>query len=153
MELILWRHAEAKDGTPDEARPLSRKGRGDASRMARWLNAHLPQNCRILVSPAVRAVQTAEALERKFKLHPGLAPGAYPEDILEAAKWPDARGCVLVVGHQPSLGQVASLLVAGAPQDWRIRRSAVWWIAQRKRGDASSNYIRAVMAPDLAGGK
>lgn len=152
MDLILWRHAEAEAGAPDAARPLTAKGRKQAAKMAAWLDRQLPHGCRILVSPASRCVQTAAALGRKFKHHPGLAPGATPEQLLAAAGWPDSREPVLLVGHQPTLGQVAALLLSGQPQDWVIRKANIWWIAQREQepGEAGGNYLRAVMAPDLA---
>lgn len=150
MELILWRHAEAKLGDSDEDRTLSAKGRKQASRTAAWLNANLPENCRILVSPATRTIQTAEALGRKFRILPNIGPGATPDAILEAAGWPDARETVLIVGHQPALGQIASTLLSGMQQDWRVRRSNVWWIAQRKETPADqSTYLRAVIAPEF----
>ncbi|GAC1334883.1 MAG: hypothetical protein NVSMB28_32100 [Collimonas sp.] len=56
---------------------------------------------------------------------------------------------MLIVGHQPTLGQVASLLIAGQMQEWSIRKGSVWWIAQRERGDITTNSLKAVMAPDL----
>ena len=37
MELILWRHAEAEDGSPDAARKLTAKGEKQAQKLARWL--------------------------------------------------------------------------------------------------------------------
>ena len=61
MELILWRHAEAEIGEPDAGRVLTAKGHKQAWKMAEWFDANLPDRCRILVSPATRAVQTAEA--------------------------------------------------------------------------------------------
>lgn len=153
MELILWRHAEAEidapEGEPDAARRLTAKGHKQAAKMAEWLAANLPDSCKILVSPAIRTVQTAEALGRKFKIHPDLAPGAGIDHILKAANWPHGRDPVLIVGHQPTLGQVAATLVAGVEQDWNIRKGNVWWIAQKEPGDSSSNYLRAVMAPEL----
>lgn len=149
MELILWRHAEAEIGESDEGRALTAKGHKQAVRMAQWLDRYLPSSCRILVSPAVRAVQTAETLGRKFKIHPELAPDATPENILKAANWPGAREPVLIVGHQPSLGRTASLLIAGTEQDWSIRKANIWWIVQHQRESGSANYVRAVMTPDL----
>jgi phosphohistidine phosphatase len=153
MELILWRHAEAEidapEGEPDAARRLTAKGKKQAAKMAEWLDATLPDSCKILVSPAIRTIQTAEALGRKFKIHPDLAPGASASQILAAANWPHGREPVLIVGHQPTLGQVAAKLMAGVEQDWNIRKGNVWWIAQKEAGDSSSNYLRAVMAPEL----
>lgn len=149
MELILWRHAEAEMGEPDEGRALTAKGHKQAWKMAEWLDHNLPNSCKILVSPAIRTVQTAEALGRKFKIVDDLSPESTVEKILAATNWPDSREPVLVIGHQPTLGQLAATLVTGSPQDWTIRKGNVWWIVQRERGDISGNYVRAVMAPDL----
>lgn len=149
MDLILWRHAEAEEGEPDLQRALTPKGQKQARRMAEWLTSQLPESCRILVSPAVRAVQTVEPLGRKFKLQPELAPGAAPQDLLRAANWPHAKEPVLVVGHQPTLGQVAALLLAGRPDYWNIKKAGVWWFVQREPADPESLYLKAVMGPDL----
>lgn len=149
MELILWRHAEAEPGEPDQQRALTAKGRKQAGKMAAWLDRQLPHGCRILVSPTKRTVQTAEALGRKFKIAPDLGPASDPHKLLAAVNWPDGRDPVLVVGHQPILGQVASLLIAGTTQDWTIRKGSAWWIVQKERGDDGSNYLKAIMGADL----
>ncbi|MEO6919350.1 MAG: histidine phosphatase family protein [Collimonas sp.] len=149
MELILWRHAEAEIGEPDEGRALTGKGHKQAWKMADWLDRNLPHSCKIISSPATRTVQTAEALGRKFKTHPDLAPDCSAEQLLAVANWPNNREPVLIIGHQPTLGQVAALLVAGQMQEWSIRKGNVWWIAQRERGDITTNFLKAVMSPDL----
>ena len=152
MDLILWRHAEAHDADPgqdDMERALTPKGQKQARRMADWLTSQLPDSTRILVSPALRTLQTVEPLKRKFKIVHELAPGADPEDILMAANWPNGREPVLVVGHQPTLGQVAALLLSGHPQDWQIKKANAWWLVQREASDPYSLYLKAVMAPDL----
>src|SRR3989339_175632 len=74
MELILWRHAEAVDGQPDMERCLTTKGVRQAERMATFLRSRMPQDTRILVSPAVRAQQTASALTKHFITEPAIAP-------------------------------------------------------------------------------
>jgi phosphohistidine phosphatase len=152
MDLILWRHAEAEDALPgmsDLERALTAKGVKQARRMGQWLDSQLPDSCRILASPAVRTLQTVEALGRKFKMHSDLAPGADPSDILKAANWPGGKESVLIVGHQPTLGQVASLLLTGDDLEWDIRKASAWWFAQRDPGNAMSVYLKAVMAADL----
>ena len=154
MDLILWRHAEAYDAEPgetDSERALTPKGQKQARRMAEWLTAQLPEGCKILVSPAVRTLQTAEALKRKFKVVPELAPGADPEDVLQAANWPNAREPVLVVGHQPTLGEVGALLMSGQLQDWEMKKANAWWLVQRDPQDPYSLYLKAAMGPDLVG--
>jgi phosphohistidine phosphatase len=152
MDLILWRHAEAYDaqaGESDLDRQLTSKGQKQARRMADWLTSQLPEGCKILVSPAVRTRQTAEPLGRKVKIVQELAPGADARDVLRAANWPHAREPVLVVGHQPTLGQVAALLLSGKAHPWEMKKANAWWIVQRDPEDADSIYLKAVMAPDL----
>jgi phosphohistidine phosphatase len=152
MDLILWRHAEAEDAYPglsDLERALTSKGQKQARRMGQWLNAQLPESCRILVSPAVRTLQTVEALGRKYKIHADLAPGADPADLLKAANWPGNKDAVMIVGHQPTLGQLAALLMSGEDNEWDIKKASAWWFSQREPGEPRSLYLKAVMAADL----
>lgn len=146
MDLILWRHAEAEDGMPDAGRELTARGRKQAKKMARWLRKRLPEDSRILSSPAVRAVQTAQALDLPYEESPRIGTGADAADILAAAGWPDAGGTVVIVGHQPTLGRVAALLLSGAEQEWNIRKAAAWWFSSR--GD--DNVLLTAVGPDLA---
>lgn len=149
MDLILWRHAEAEPGEPDLGRRLTAKGRKQAVRMGEWLDRHLPDTCRILVSPADRAQQTAVALGRKYRTVPEIAPGADVATLLAVVGWPEAREPVLVVGHQPTLGEVAAFLLAGETAPWAVKKGAVWWISNRVRGASSANILRVVVSPDF----
>jgi phosphohistidine phosphatase len=149
MDLILWRHCEAEPGEPDLGRRLTSKGVKQAERMAEWLDAHLPDTCRILASPADRAQQTALALKRRFKTVPELAPGASVASTLAAANWPDSREPVLIVGHQPSLGAVASFLLSGEEAYWSIRKGAVWWLSDRAKGGGAAVVLKVVLGPDF----
>jgi phosphohistidine phosphatase len=149
MELILWRHAEAEDGVPDAGRALTRKGRKQAAALAAWLKEHLPRQARILVSPATRAQQTAAALELPFVTTREIGVGATVGELLRAAGWPDAGGAAVVVGHQPTLGRVAAVLLAGAEADWSIKKGAVWWFTHRVRDGDGQVVLRAVIGPDL----
>jgi phosphohistidine phosphatase len=149
MDLVLWRHADAHDGFPDLARELTTKGLRQAAEMAKWLKLHLPNDTEILVSPAVRAQQTAQALTHKFKTVSEIEPGAAHEAVLSAAGWPDHKGTVLVVGHQPTLGQTAAWLLSGEVADWGMKKGAVWWFTNRARGEQRGISLRAAMAPDL----
>lgn len=149
MELILWRHAEAVDGQPDLARELTPKGVKQAKAIAQWLKSRLPRQTRIIVSPAERTQQTAAALTGEFEIDRQLAPGAPPTAVLAAAGWPDHRGAVVVVGHQPTLGMAAALLIAGEPMPWSMKKGAIWWLSRRVRGEHAQVVLRAVMSPDL----
>jgi phosphohistidine phosphatase len=149
MDLILWRHAEAEDGGPDLARALTGKGRKQAVHVAEWLQQRLPAKFALLASPAVRAQQTAEALGEKIKTVERLAPGARVTDILEAAGWPDHKGTVVVVGHQPDLGNAIAYLLSGSQGDWSLKKGALCWVSNRDRDGETQVVLRAAISPDL----
>lgn len=149
MELILWRHAEAVDGVPDHSRALTDKGQQQAERMAAFLKTRLPSNTRILVSPALRAQQTAGALTKKFITEPAINTGATPQAALAAAGgWSQAGGAVLLVGHQPWLGEVAALLMTGTAEYWSVKKGGVWWFSRREREGDYQTILRLVIAPE-----
>ena len=75
----------------------------------------------------------ARALKRRFRTVPELAPGASAAPVLSAAGWPDTRESALIVGHQPTLGEVASLLLFDEEAPWSMRKGAVWWLTNRVR--------------------
>ncbi len=149
MELILWRHAEAEDSFPDMDRALTKKGQQQAHAMATFLNKHLPPDARILVSPARRTQQTAQALNRSFLTEPHISPGCSTQDILHAANWSNKEGCVLIVSHQPSLGEVAGLLMTGQPQYWSVKKGAVWWFNNRGLGGDTQTILRLSISPEF----
>ena len=152
MDLILWRHAEAEDvedGSEDLARALTPRGEKQAARMAAWLDRQLPEGLRVLASPARRTEQTARALGRKFKMRAELLPGGTPQDLLELAQWPHAKGAVLVVGHQPMLGQTIAQLMGLQSSECAVRKGAVWWLRQRQRLNQSQTVLVAVQSPEL----
>lgn len=152
MDLILWRHAEAfemREVQSDLDRALTPKGERQALRMASWLNRQLPSSARILVSPARRTQQTAQALERKFKTIEALAPDGTVDGLLHSVRWPESREPVLVVGHQPTLGLVAAYLVSSQPQPWAVKKGAIWWLRAREREGVLQVVLHAVIGPDL----
>lgn len=149
MDLILWRHADAIDGEPDLQRELTAKGVRQAQQMAGWLLPRLPADTRILVSPAKRAQQTAHALERPFTTEPALAPDSNVMSMLLAADWPGAGDTVLLVGHQPTLGRAAMLLLAGTEAELSIKKGGLMWLSNRVRQSTQQNVLRAAISPDL----
>jgi phosphohistidine phosphatase len=146
MELILWRHADAEDGVPDEERRLTSKGEKQAQRIAAWLKERLPKDAVVLASTARRARETAQALSRKYETSSDMGTSATPQSVLKAASWPRGNGTVVVVGHQPTLGQVAALVLTGKEDGWSVKKGALWWFESRDRGDV---IVRAVIAPDM----
>lgn len=152
MYLILWRHAEAEDapeGGDDLARQLTARGEREAARMGAWLDRTLPEGARILSSPALRCEQTARALSRKFKTEPTLAPDRSVDELLAAAKWPGSRQPVVIVGHQPTLGQTVARLIGIAEGSCPVRKGAVWWLRAREREGRLQAVVVTVQSPDL----
>lgn len=149
MDLILWRHAEAQETQPDVSRALTEKGHKQARQMAAWLQERLPAQTRVLVSPATRTQETALALGRTVETSKAVGLAATPFSILSAAGWPDAQGAVLVVGHQPTLGQLAAYLICGEVGDWSVKKGAIWWLSNRVHQDENQTVLRCVLSPDL----
>ncbi|MBC7940890.1 MAG: phosphohistidine phosphatase SixA [Chitinophagaceae bacterium] len=152
MDLILWRHAEAfemREVQDDLDRALTTKGERQAQRVAAWLNRQMPASARILASPSRRTQQTAQALDRKFKTVDALAPEGTVEGLLHAARWPDSREPVLVIGHQPTLGLVAAYLLSAQAQAWPVKKGGVWWLRGREREGALQVVLHAVVGPEL----
>ncbi|MEI6804514.1 MAG: phosphohistidine phosphatase SixA [Burkholderiales bacterium] len=152
MDLILWRHAEALDPAPGESdlhRRLTPRGEKQAARVAAWLDRQLPEMAKIWVSPARRAQQTAQALGRKFKTSELLGPQGSAAELLELVQWPQGKGCVLVVGHQPTLGQTLSSLLGLSERECTIRKGALWWLRLRERELGSKTVVVTVQSPEF----
>ena len=157
MDLILWRHAEAEVAEPggdDLSRPLTKKGERQASRMAAWLDRHLPEGTRVLVSPSERTQQTVAPLGRKFKLRDELVPDTTVADVLTLLKWhpetgPQSKGPVLLLVHQPYLGQLIARLLGMDEQICSVRKGGVWWLRTRMRDGQLQTVLLTVAVPDF----
>ena len=120
MHFYLVRHGEAKAEHEDPQRPLSERGRRDVENVARAAAARGVQVSAILHSDKLRAKQTAEILARS--LSPGLGirqiRGLSPENdpVIAKAELEGADEPLMLVGHLPHLGRLASLLISGDPE-------------------------------------
>lgn len=152
MELVLWRHADAEDGLVDMKRALTDKGRRQAARVAKWLRPRMEDKWEILVSPALRARQTADALDLEYDVRIPLGPSASEDALLREAKWPANARNVLIVGHQPTLGRLASRLLNGRADDLAVKKGALWWFTGKvdRQARVSETLLRAVIGPDFA---
>lgn len=156
MQIILWRHADAEDlAASDLARNLTPKGLRQADRMASWLNGQIGDDWhqwRVVASPANRAQQTARALQRPVETVHAIAPDAPPEAVLTAAGWNLPAGGaapnVIVVGHQPTLGMVAALIIHGEAGYLSVKKGAMWWFEVRERDGKRQALLKAVMSPE-----
>lgn len=155
MDLILWRHAEAEELTADSRdasdleRSLTSRGEKQAARMAGWLDRQLPERTRILVSPARRCEQTALALGRKYKVRAELGPDAPPSQLLELVQWPINKLPILVIGHQPTLGQTIAQLLGLQEAECAVKKGALWWLRARDRETGLQTVVVTVQSPEL----
>ena len=117
--------------------------------MAAWLDRQLPDGTRVVSSPARRCEQTVLALGRKYKVREELAPDTTAEALLESAGWPNGKSVVLMVGHQPSLGQAIARLLGLQQDSCPVRKGAVWWIRTRERDGDVQTIVVTVQSPEL----
>jgi phosphohistidine phosphatase len=155
MDLVVWRHAEAYDladndtsTASDLLRELTPRGTKQAARMAAWLDRQLPDGTKVYCSPAVRAEQTAKALQRKYKIRTELSPDATVAQLLEVAQWPHSDSPVLLIGHQPSLGAVVAQLLGLQAQSCSLKKGAVWWLRSRQREAHQQTVLITVQTPE-----
>lgn len=152
--IIVWRHAEAEladetSGKDDIARMLTSKGRRQSRSMARWLKQNLPKDTMLLCSPAMRCVQTAEALKHKITVHQALHPGANLQEILDVlANLEYAQSNLLIVGHQPWLGQLVTHLTGFSGAELNVKKGAIWWLRQ-SFNQAYQYNVLSVLAPNF----
>jgi len=162
VRLYLVRHGEAQSKAADPERRLSPQGRADAKAVAALLE---PLGLRVEAvwhSPKARARQTAEILAEALDVaaatgtaggagrlieRDGLAPN---DDVLPVADDLERRdGDLMIVGHMPFVGRLASLLAAGdeAADVAGFRTVAVCCL---DRDDAGTWRIAWVVSPDTA---
>jgi phosphohistidine phosphatase len=55
----------------------------------------------------------------------------------------------VVVGHQPTLGEVAAILLLEEEGGTAIRKGAIWWFESRAAGGKMNAVLKAVLSPDL----
>ncbi|MFA7350348.1 MAG: histidine phosphatase family protein [Methylotenera sp.] len=158
--LILWRHADAEVESAsgkDCDRALTKKGRKDAIKIAKWLNQHLPANTEIICSPARRCLETAAALHDlngvKIKEAEFLSVDSSVERIAKEVINADSSKTMLIIGHQPTLGMLIAKLLGLNERTCVVKKGAAWWLRQRYVDDAEKTtlqtYLFAVQHPDL----
>ena len=152
MDLILWRHAEAEAALEeghDLQRSLTPRGERQAARMAKWLDRQLPEGVKIYCSPAQRCQQTAEHLGRKFKIRDELSPQCDHTHLLSMVQWPDSRQTVLIVGHQPVLGQTIVQILGVKDANFQVRKGSIWWLRAKSREQGIQTSLLTVQSPEM----
>ena len=150
MDLLLWRHAQAHDSEPDILRSLTHHGHRQAKKVALWLQQHYKEPLYIIVSPTTRTKETANAYSDTYAVLPAVGPDADPQDILSASGWPDGKKSCLIVGHQPTLGQVAARLLGSRHKHLSFHKGCLWWFrSSAETGDQHKTELVTVISPEM----
>jgi phosphohistidine phosphatase len=124
MNLFIMRHGVAAEpGTAgikhDAERPLTREGEEKTRGSVKGMQALGLTFDAILSSPYLRARQTAEllakglSLERKLEFTEQLQPEGNAKKLVDLLRHRRSTENVLLVGHEPNLSQLISILVSG----------------------------------------
>jgi phosphohistidine phosphatase len=154
MDLFLIRHAKAADGSlygEDSERPLTADGRAAATQVGAALHKHGVGFDAILVSPFVRAVETAELVAvgisytGALEVSRLLEPGGDPPEIISRLIAHRKEARVALVGHEPSMGRLLSALLgkhglslskgAAVRLQWDGKHAHLTWIVKPKKLD------------------
>lgn len=153
-DIILWRHAEAEDVSTsgkDADRALTKRGRKDAAKMAKWLEQNLSADTAVLCSPAKRCQETAGALsalnQMQIKIEDFLSVNSSVEQMANALASKYSGKTVLLVGHQPNLGLLIVKLLGMHQSAGVVKKGSVCWVRQRTDGDEKIYYIYGVQQP------
>lgn len=155
--LLLWRHADAlplsAEIKTDLNRPLSKKGHLQAQKMAGWLNKHLPNDTLFISSAALRAKQTLQALSDQFVVLNTLNPGATLETIVKTLNNlptnQQDKLDILIVGHQPWLGELAGFLLKLDPSEMHIKKGTLWWFKNATTATNPTYHLYCLQTPRL----
>ncbi|TMA13662.1 MAG: phosphohistidine phosphatase SixA [Deltaproteobacteria bacterium] len=120
MDFYLVRHGEAKAEQEDPKRPLSELGRREVESVARATVARGVRVSEVLHSDKLRAKQTAEILAESLFPRLGVrqVQGLSPNDdpVIAKMELELADEPLMLVGHLPHIGRLASLLISGDPE-------------------------------------
>lgn len=130
MRVYIIRHGKAEAGSVtgrDEHRELRERGRRQAEWLGRQLSDLDRPPTRVLSSGLVRAKQTAEILRQALgcplQHEPLLEPGHCPSSVVDAlSQWP-ADASIALVGHEPQVGELVSILARGLPARSSVLRT------------------------------
>jgi len=152
MFLYLVQHADAKTQEEDPSRPLSEKGLQDIKRVSSYVSNLNIMVYKIFHSNKLRAKQTAEVLSENIKPANGvseveeLAPLDNPGTWAERLK--DIPDNVVLVGHLPHLGKLASLLICGNA-DKNVVGFKMGGIVCLKRDDVGKWSFEWMLTPEI----
>ncbi|MEM2123965.1 MAG: phosphohistidine phosphatase SixA [Methanolinea sp.] len=160
MDLYIVRHGKAGkrvgDPSADSGRTLTKGGRKEVRAVAKWLSATAPPPDWIATSPLPRARETAEIVAGKWGI-PGeveewdeLFPGHEPSAVLSRVSRMPAGSTGAIVGHEPQLSGILSLLACG---NWTLRvalaKGGVARVAGIDPDGGTSGTLEWLVSPSL----
>jgi phosphohistidine phosphatase len=130
MNLYIVRHAEAEkqaESGGDDGRRLTVRGRERTREAAAGMRAMGLRFSAILTSPLARAAETADIIAAAYandpppQVLPALSGAVTPADALAALGPFSRREHLLIVGHEPQLSGLVSMLLGGAGDVVHVR--------------------------------
>jgi phosphohistidine phosphatase len=158
MKLILFRHGPAGSHTVDPAqdseRPLTDRGVARTRRAARGLAQIERRVSAIWTSPYARAHQTARLLAEALgtqRVEPveDLAPGGSQRKLLEGLARFGANDTVVLVGHEPYLGKLTTLLLFGAALSLSLKKAGACSIVIEGAPRPGAGELQWLLAPRI----
>lgn len=133
-------------GQSDIDRKLTTKGHKQAKQMAVWLKKYLPKQTFVMSSPALRARETVTYWGGDWHEDSRLSPERAVDPILQLMTQSPYESLMLV-GHQPWIGELAAYHLGMEDAQLSIKKGAVWWLRLPKAGGPYKLY--SVQSPDL----
>lgn len=161
MHVLIVRHAIAEDfetfslsGQPDELRPLTDKGIAKMRKNIRGLKNVVPQIHLLTSSPLRRAIQTADLLAEAYpEAHRGILPDLAPREATSGIlaylrKHEHTAHVIILVGHEPYLGELATWLLSGHTDTWLpLKKGAACLLEFSAEVNAGQADLRWLLTP------
>ena len=158
MTLYVLRHGIAEDAAPggdDAARTLTPRGRIRLRAEARGMRTLRLQIDLLLTSPLRRAAETAAVVSEVYggqpapRVLPALASGVAPAETVRALRPFARQGHVMIVGHEPGLSGVASLLLTGSAETLSLllKKGGLAALELTDRTSAPGATLRFMLTP------
>lgn len=158
MTVYVIRHGVAEERSPtgdDAARRLTPEGRTRMRAVARGLRALGARFDVLLTSPLSRAAETAKIVSEAYgnrpapREFPGLAPGVGAAETVRLLRSATRAPRVALVGHEPGLSSLASLLLTGSPDGVpiRLKKGGVIVLEVSGFGPRAGGTLRALLPP------
>ena len=151
MLLYLVQHGDAKSEQEDPSRPLSDKGTLDVKHVASHIYRLNVEVEEVLHSGKLRAKQTAEIMAEKLKIKKGISETDGLAPLNDASIWAERfkkrTDSLMLVGHLPHLGKLASLLLCNE-KERNVVSFKMGGIVCLKRDDAGSWSLQWMITPE-----